>query len=190
MGKIEDNLKKKISKEYVRKAILSTVKVAGLLGVALLAPNALQYMKSIGLVSNKRQKEAIKRSRDNMVRNSFLRYKNGFIELTEKGEEKLSSLELINYALDKPKKWDKKWRLLIFDIPEKKKSQREKLRHTLLEIGFLKIQDSVWAYPYPCEDLVNLLKAHMHIGKDLLYLIVDSIENDSSIRKHFNLNTD
>ena len=77
--------------------------------------------------------------------------------------------------------------MLIFDIPEKRKPLREKIRSTLLSIGFLRLQDSVWIYPYQCEDLVNLLKADFKVGKDLLYLIVDSIENDKFFRKSFGL---
>ena len=102
----------------------------------------------------------------------------------------LESLELRDWEINKPKKWDGRWRMLIFDIPETRKSLRDKVRHTLLHIGFLRIQDSVWAYPYDCEDFISLLKADFKIGKDLLYLVVDSIENDKSYKKYFNLPVD
>ncbi len=55
------------------------------------------------------------------------------------------------------------------------------------EIGFLRIQDSVWLYPYDCEEFVALLKADLHIGKDVLYAVIESIEDDSRIRRHFRL---
>jgi hypothetical protein len=35
-----------------------------------------------------------------------------------------------------------------------------------------------------------LLKADMHIGKDVLYAIIEEIENDGWIRKHFSLPSD
>lgn len=57
-----------------------------------------------------------------------------------------------NYAaikLDKfEKKWDGVWRLVIYDIPETKKTEREYLRATLRALGFGKIQDSCLASPY------------------------------------------
>ncbi|KKT75590.1 MAG: hypothetical protein UW71_C0001G0001, partial [Parcubacteria group bacterium GW2011_GWB1_44_7] len=56
-----------------------------------------------------------------------------------------------------------------------------------LSVGFMKLQKSVWVYPYDCEDFVNLIKADFKIGKDLLYLIVDSIENDKFIKEYFQL---
>lgn len=56
-----------------------------------------------------------------------------------------------------------------------------------MHIGFLKLQDSVWIYPYDCEELVALLKADFRIGKDILYVIADSLENDGWIKRHFGL---
>jgi hypothetical protein len=56
-----------------------------------------------------------------------------------------------------------------------------------MHIGFVRMQDSVWLYPYDCEDLIVLLKADFKIGKDVLYMIVDSIEADTTWRKHFKL---
>ncbi|MCK9614628.1 MAG: hypothetical protein M0R48_03885 [Candidatus Omnitrophica bacterium] len=46
------------------------------------------------------------------------------------------------------KKWDGVWRLIIYDIPEIKKAEREYLRITLKLLGFGKIQDSCLASPY------------------------------------------
>jgi CRISPR-associated endonuclease Cas2 len=77
---------------------------------------------------------------------------------------------------------------LIFDIKEERKGMRDKIRRTLNTIGFIRLQDSVWVYPYDCEDLIMLLKADFKIGKDLVYIIADSIENDKDLRLAFNLN--
>ena len=54
-------------------------------------------------------------------------------------------------------------------------------------IGFLRLKDSVWVYPYDCEDLVTLMKADFKIGKDILYIIAETIENDSWLKKEFGL---
>ena len=187
MGIIENKSRKRRTKGDVQKAILSVVKVAGFVSLAILAPNSLQYLEKFGIAPGKGQKEVIKRSRDNLIEDGLLKYENGFIKLTEKGEVKLQLLKIHDWSLNKPKKWDGKWRMLIFDIPERKRPLREKIRNTLLDIGFQRLQDSVWIYPYACEDLVNLLKADFKVGKDLLYLIVDSIENDRDFRKIFRL---
>ena len=74
-----------------------------------------------------------------------------------------------------------------FDIKESRKKTREQVRHTLTQIGFIKLQNSVWIYPYDCEDLISLLKDDFMLGKDLLYVIVEKLENDYSLRKFFKL---
>jgi len=188
MGNLEKELKKRTRNKNLQKIILGSVAVAGVMSVALVAPNAIQALIIFGLGKNKRQKEIINRSRDRLIEHGLLeKNEQGYLSLTSKGKAKLDQLELRDYKIKKPKRWDKKWRVLIFDIPEKRKSLREKVRLTLTTIGFMRLQDSVWIYPYDCEDFVTLLKADFKIGKDILYMIVDSLEYDKPIKKSFDL---
>lgn len=117
----------------------------------------------------------------------LLQYVDGTLRLTVKGEAALRRLELSEYRLKKPRRWDGRWRVLIFDIPERRRLLRDKVRNTLVAIGFVRAQDSVWIYPYDCEDLVTLLKADFRIGKDLLYLVVEKMEYDVIFKDHFGL---
>jgi len=103
------------------------------------------------------------------------------------GEKKLRHWELQDYKFKRPHKWDKKWRVVIFDIPEKKRKARDQIRSVFISAGFYRLQDSVWVYPYDCEDIVGLLKTDIGVGKDLLYMIVDEIENDKHLRENFGL---
>lgn len=192
MGKLENEHKQRIRRGQIQHAILASVSAVGILAVSLVAPNAIRLLKTFGLddkLSEKfdKSKNAIYFSRRRLVKNGLVRYENGFLIITERGIEKLRHLELGNFRLEKPKRWDKKWRVLIFDIKEKRRDVRDKLRRTLITIGFVRLQDSVWVYPYSCDDLITLLKSDFKIGKELLYLIVDTIENDESLKKSFNL---
>ena len=55
----------------------------------------------------------------------------------------------IDYISIKPmKKWDERWRLVIFDIPEKYKSARNSLRQKFLQLGFYPLQKSAFIYPF------------------------------------------
>ena len=167
--------------------MLASVAVAGGISVALVAPGVLGAMGKLGLIPSARQLEIIKRSRSRLVARGLLVYQGNMLRLTAKGEQVLRRLELHDFKLRKPKRWDRKWRILIFDIPEHRKGLRQKIRYTLKAIGFVRLQDSVWAYPYDCEDLVTLLKADFKVGKDLLYLIVDSLEYDKPLKEYFGL---
>jgi hypothetical protein len=187
MGKIEEQVAKKCRRDDMRRLILGSVALAGIIATGLVAPNVLGAMSKLGFLSYRRQNESINRSRDRMVRQGLLKYYDKKLRLTQKGEVALHRLELSDYHIQKPKRWDGRWRVLIFDIPEKRRGLRDKVRRTLMHIGFIRAQDSVWIYPYDCEDLITLLKADFKIGKDLLYLVVEQMEYDVIYKKHFEL---
>lgn len=187
MGELETISRKRQRNNDLQKIILSTVAVAGLMSIAIMAPNVLQALGKLGLAKLKRQKEIITITRKRLVNAGLLKYEGKFLQLTTKGEAKLRQLELHDYKFKKPKRWDKKWRMLIFDIKNNRGSLRDKVRHTLMAIGFRRLQNSVWVYPYPCDDLITLLKADFKIGSELLYVIVETIENDKKIRQNFGL---
>ncbi|OGD29854.1 hypothetical protein A2833_01605 [Candidatus Azambacteria bacterium RIFCSPHIGHO2_01_FULL_44_55] len=75
-------------------------------------------------------------------------------------------------CLEQPLVWDKKWRLVIFDIPEKRKIAREALRCKLKEMNFIKIQHSVWAVPFPCDKEINLIKTVFNLSSAWVNVIV------------------
>ena len=188
---MEKEVKKRATKINLQKAVLGVIATAGLLSVALVAPNALQALKIFDLDKKliRNKKRSISISRERLLQAGLIEYqKGGFLCLTKKGENKLQELEKRNYKLMKPKKWDGKWRVLIFDIKEERKVLRDKVRATLVAVGFVHLQDSVWVYPYDCEDLITLMKVDFEVGNDLLYLIVEKIENDFTLKKTFGLN--
>ena len=186
MGKLETESRKKTRIANIQKAVLATVAVAGMISLAAIAPNVIGALGKMGILKKPRQ-DSIHRARKRLIDHGLLEYKDGFLELTEKGEAELRKVQSSEYKLKKPKRWDGKWRVLIFDIKEQKRTLRDKLRQTLAAVGFKHLQDSVWIYPYDCEDFITLLKTDFMIGKDLLYLIVDKMENDEFLKKDFGL---
>lgn len=189
MGSLEQENRRRTRRGNIQKAILGAVAAAGVLSVAAIAPVVLI---AIGIIARgslrKNRLTAISNARARLVSAGLLIYtESGLLRLTPKGETKLRELKLADFKLKRPKRWDGKWRLLIFDIREERRPTRDKVRRTLRAIGFARLQDSVWVYPYDCEDLITLLKADFKIGKDLLYLIVDTIEHDRSLRERFSL---
>jgi len=193
MGTLEKEIKIKDKRKNIQKIILNTIFAAGILGVMVVAPNVLSVIKQI--------EKGIKRKKNlkYSINSSFARLREkGLIEIVEvngkkvarvttKGEKQLDFLDRHNFKLKIPKKWDGRWRVVIFDIKESKKRIRALLRVTLLQIGFIRLQNSVWVYPYDCEDLVSLLKADFKIGSEILYMIVEKLENDWHLFKTFNL---
>lgn len=69
------------------------------------------------------------------------------LKLTDKGKQ-----EAILKKLLEDDRWDGKWRLVIFDIPEKHRNLRNTLRSKLKEWQFVQWQKSVWASKKDIED--------------------------------------
>ncbi|MBI2674076.1 MAG: hypothetical protein HYX23_02230 [Candidatus Zambryskibacteria bacterium] len=187
MGKLENKSRKKSKRKNLQHVILQTVAVAGMLSVALVAPNVIGALAKLGILPNKRQKEYIGSSASKLVKRGLLFYDGKRYQLTLKGESLLRRWQFADFQLQKPKRWDKKWRVIIFDIPEKKKKARDDLTILFRQTGIRRLQNSVWIYPYDCEDIITLLKTDFRIGKYLLYMIVDELENDKHLREEFGL---
>ncbi len=111
------------------------------------------------------------------------------IEITKVGKKYLRKIDFNNLSLTEPNVWDKKWRMVIFDIPEEKKKAREALRQKLKDLGMVKLQDSIWITPYPCEDEIAFIKSIFNLSDYWLDVIIsDNIGvQEYRLRKMFNL---
>ena len=187
MGQLEEISKKRTRNQNLKLLVLGSVALTGVLAVGLVAPNVLGAMGKLGLMPKFREEEYIGGARRRLKKQGFLEERDGFLRITSKGETHLRTLLVSLARPARLKRWDHKWRILIFDIPEKRKGLRARIREHLIAAGFMRLQNSVWIYPYPCEEFVALLKAEMKVGKDLLYLIVDTLEGDRELRKKFGL---
>ena len=71
-----------------------------------------------------------------------------YVSLTKEGRKKAKKLQIDDMEIKKTKKWDKKWRILIFDIRDKHKIKREALRGKLKELGLFQLQKSAVSYTH------------------------------------------
>jgi len=187
-------MKKREDSLPITKILLHAIAIAGVLSMAVLAPNAIQSMTLFGY--GKRQTG---KNFNRIVNNTFHRLlANGEVameatkegknvHLTSKGEEKLLRYQLGDLQIQQPRKWDRKWRIVIFDVYEKSRAKRNWLREELRNLGFVKLQHSVWVHPYECEEVIKLLTVHTRLGRGVLYIIGEKIEGDQQLRRYFNL---
>lgn len=187
MGHVEENSKKRARNNNLRALILGSVAIGGVLAVGLVAPNVLSAMGKLGLLPKSREDEYIGSARRRLKKQGLLVERDGFLRITPKGRRQLQSLSLSFAKPSVLRRWDGKWRVLIFDIPERRRTVRAGIRRQLQSSGFRRIQDSVWLFPYPCEEFVALLKSELRIGRDMLYLVVDALEGDNQFRTAFAL---
>ncbi len=170
----------------ITKMVLAVIGLAGFLSVALVAPNAVQMF---GVFLDKKPREvrfrfnrAIKKLKDK----GLIKISHGKSELTSAGKKELARFELKN-KLMAPQKWDGKWRIVAFDIWERRRSIRDAVRNYLHRSGFVRLQNSMWVYPYDCREVVDLLKTYYKVRPAVLYIVVESLEDDDFLKRHFDL---
>lgn len=106
-----------------------------------------------------------------------------FFRLTPKGR---GLVELLKFYSGKMK-WDGRWRVLIFDIPEKERYKRDVLRKKMFELGLKKLQESVWIAPHPLPDSFSDYLADLRVRPYLYSLTVDCINRANELKKYFAL---
>lgn len=107
--------------------------------------------------------------------------------LSEKGKRRMVEGEIDEIEITQPKKWDNKWRVILFDIPEKQRIARDALRRKLHQIGFLQIQKSCFVHPFECRDEIDFITEFFNISPYVRYLQADYIEGADELIDHFNL---
>lgn len=109
------------------------------------------------------------------------------IALTKNGKKVALRYRLENMFIPKPKKWDGKWRLVLFDIPEKLRKSRDSFRFHLRQLGFFEYQKSSFIYPYPCDREVDYLREFWRVKPFVRFLIVEQMDNEPHLRNIFDV---
>ena len=110
------------------------------------------------------------------------------LKLTKEGKKRAGKYQIDDLAIEKPKKWDGKWRIIIFDIPATSNTIRDIFRRKLKEFGFYRLQKSIWVFPFECREEIQLLRDFLEVGqKQIIYIEAMDIEGDGTLRKYFGL---
>lgn len=159
--RIEDFLFSDSIPANATKFLLAFIAVGSIAFGGAVVPGILKALKSFDLSEDKTgyDKKKIHGALGNLKRQKLvevLKYDGDrvSIRLTNKGKRRIREYSIDTLEIKNSEKWDKKWRIVIFDIPNKYKQAREALREKIKQLGFKQLQKSVWIYPYECEDEV------------------------------------
>lgn len=186
----------------IAKFVLLSLLMTGGITVALTSPYAGKGLWRCLKYGLKRRKyEKAKRLRDEQWKNSFYYLKKEglietkyvgkqlYINLSEEGKRIAKKCKFDDLKIEKPGKWDKKWRILIFDIPSKQKQKREALRGKIKELGLYQLQKSVWIHPYDFSEAVDEMKKFFYFKNDeIMMLTTQSMNNEEELKSRFKLN--
>lgn len=192
MGVVEKEAKRKRRNTNIQQALLATVALTGVVLVAAIAPNAPAILAKLPSVKRAQLRYRYRTALGRLAAQGYIAFEknNGkhYARITEEGSKVLAfEQEKAKLNNANKKRWNRRWRVVIFDVPERRRQTRDRLRKIMREVGFVHLQDSVWVFPYDCEDFITLLKAKLKIGAAILYMVVEQIENDKYLREHFGL---
>ncbi len=164
---------------------------SGALALTLMAPNALIALdKPLQATLNKFDQRSRERELRRITRYMKSRklvtgnYEHGLI-ITNEGRKRAERANFDRLAIQQPTKWDKAWRLVIFDIPENKRQSRVALTSKLRILGFQQLQQSTWIYPFPCrQDVVAVTEAY-GVSKYVTYIKTDHIDHEEKLVHRF-----
>ena len=109
------------------------------------------------------------------------------IRLQSAGRKKVLQFELDEINIKRPRNWDKKWRLVVFDIPVKKRTAANAFNLKLKILGFHNLQKSIFIYPFPCEDEVEFVASMFNIKDHILILNVSDFIGEEKLKRHFKI---
>ncbi|MDP3697759.1 MAG: hypothetical protein Q8R55_07170 [Candidatus Taylorbacteria bacterium] len=187
----------KIKKKSLSFVILKTLAVSGVFVLAASNPRfAVNLPKNISRIlkelDGKKKREKLFRALSYLRSRKFTEIKDlpdgkSEIKITSAGQEFIGVADFDNLEIEKPAIWDKKFRLVIFDIPKHKHSASTSFSRKLKEMGFLMIQKSIWAHPYDCLNEIVYLRNIFEIEPYVKVVLAEAIEGDFKIRRHFKL---
>ena len=176
---------------YIGRAAIAVIGLAGILAVGAVAPNIFSAFKYYDKQCPYDEKQ-VRKSLNYMRRRGlvkFLSEKDGSfkVKITKLGKSKLLDFAIENMDIKRREEWDGKWRIVIFDIPERFRAARGSLRRKLKEFGLRQLQLSIFAYPDDITNEILFIAAFFEVEKYLEILTVDNMLDDSDLRKYFGL---
>lgn len=151
-----------------------------------------RILKVIGREWSAVDKDALKKSirslyESRMIETHDNRDGSVTIILSKRGK---NAAKILTYNLDtirimKPRRWDRKWRMVIFDIPHERRKARDAFRFHLYRLGLYPLQKSVFIYPYACDDEINFLVEFYDVRRYVRQIVAEDIDNEFHLKEIF-----
>lgn len=176
----------KIAEIILGGAAVGSVVISPLVGLGVAA-----FLLAVGTTGYFLHKKDFSRESKRLKKRGYVALtktdKGWLVTITKKGQRRFQQIKIRKMTLPRPKRWDGKWRLFVFDVPEKFSYSRNAMRDNLKRLGFYNIQRSVLAYPHACREEVELIADYYGLEEYTTYIETSFIDIDSELRKHFHL---
>jgi len=166
----KQNYSKKILKILGEKTAISLPKIQDSALGAQIAPKAL---------SRYAVTRSLKGLREAGLIEQVSSPQNKYVRLTKEGKKKLHTLELDSETTLVNALWDGFWRIILLDLPEERKNERESLRYLLKKAGFHCLKNSAWISPFPYEHLFTNIKKDLGLTTEMMIIVTQFVDEET-----------
>lgn len=180
-------------KPNITKAILNILSQKQVISSEDLKNQTIDIIKSEDFSSPK-DSYAVTRSIKNLKTAGVIEEHNSpqkeYVRLSKAGKQKIHSLKLSSDTSLIPGSWDGFWRIILLDIPEERKNERESIRYLLKKAGFVCLKNSAWVSPYPFEHMFVNIKKDLHFKNEIVVIVTQHVDEDTNafLRHAFQIN--
>ena len=171
-----------VKKPSIQKVIIKTLSNKRIIPIDSIKKDVAEAIVGDTDAKNKTS-YAIARSIKNMLGDGLVEVFNSehnqFLRLTKEGKSKFNNIALECESTLVSTSWDGFWRIIILDLPENRKSEREALRYLLKKAGFICIKNSVWISMYPYENLFINIKNDLNLKTEMMIVVTDKIDKET-----------
>lgn len=171
-----------VKKPSIQRTILKTLSKKGVISLVSIKKDVENVILGHSEADNKTG-YAIARSIKNLLSDGLIEAFNSdhnqYLRLTKEGKQKLNNIALECESTLVSTTWDGFWRIIILDLSEERKNEREALRYLLKKAGFICVKNSVWVSIYPYEHLFTNIKEDLKLTSEMMIIVTDNIDKET-----------
>ncbi len=185
------DLKREVNRYPYLKEILVILAAGTLISAALVMPDIAKLINPRIWRGEGYRKDRLRQTLKRLQKKKLIEVvetKDGqVVKITENGLTRAMKYKLDEMKIKEQKSWDRKWRIVIFDIPDDKKRVRDEFRERLKQLGFFRLQESVFVHAFPCFDEVEFLRQIYEVNINVTYILAITIEGQEGLQDFFKL---
>lgn len=170
-------------KPKINKTVLKTLQKRAVLPIIELKNEVKEVILEDFELSSQKPEYAISRSIKNLVDSGMVEILKSdnqeYVRMTPEGKNRLHSITLEAEGALVSTTWDGMWRIILVDIPEDRKSEREAVRYLLKKAGFVCLKNSAWISPFPYEHLFTNIKRDLGFTTEMIIFVTDKVDEDT-----------
>ena len=159
----------------------------GVLAASFFAPKLPYEILKNYLKNKKFNKSRFNRDIKRLSSRGDIKIGNNQVSITKQGKERVLKYKLDDMILKKQTKWDGRWRVVVFDIPDYRRKVSNILRWKLISLGFIQYQKSIFIIPYPCRDEIDFIKEVFEISPHVKLIEATWIDDQDYFLRKFHL---